>query len=177
MKIKEVTTVDIANMRSSEGLVLQGCGGDLREWVDGINKLLIDADIIKSNQKLDNILSFKYNDLTCIVFLFEGIELDMSKLAIWRLTTRETFGSMWLSDFIDNYLGKVTKKPDCPLIGADGNIFNLIGIASETLKKHGQNSQATAMRKRVLSSNSYDEALCIIGEYVNFVSIDDADDE
>ena len=177
MKIKEVTTADIANMRSSEGLVLQGCGGDLREWVDGINKLLLDADIIKSNQKLDNILSFKYNNLTCIVFLFGDIELDMSKLAIWRLATRENFGSMWLSDFIDNYLGKITEKPDCPLIGADGNIFNLIGIASKTLKKHGQNSQATAMQKRVLSSNSYDEALCIIREYVNFVSIDDVDDE
>ncbi len=177
MKIKEVTTADIANMRSSEGLVLQGCGGDLREWVDGINKLLLDADIIKSGQKLDNVVSFKYNDLTCLVFPFDGIELDMSKMAIWRLATRETFGSMWLSDFIDNYLGKITEKPDCPLIGADGNIFNLIGIASKTLKKHGQNSQATAMRKRVLSSNSYDEALCIIGEYVNFVSIDDVDDE
>ena len=159
------------------GFLLQGCGGDLREWVDGINKLLLDADIIKSGQKLDNVVSFKYNDLTCLVFPFDGIELDMSKMAIWRLATRETFGSMWLSDFIDNYLGKITEKPDCPLIGADGNIFNLIGIASKTLKKHGQNSQATAMRKRVLSSNSYDEALCIIGEYVNFVSIDDVDDE
>lgn len=177
MDIKEVTTVDIANMRNSEGLVLQGCGGNLHEWADGINKLLLDADIIKSSQKLDNVVSFKYNDLTCLVFLFDGIELDMSKMAIWRLATKETFGSMWLSDFIDNYLGKVSEKPYCPLIGADGNIFNLIGIASRTLKKHGQNSQATAMQKRVLSSNSYDEALGIIGEYVNIVSVEDIDDE
>lgn len=177
MNVKEVTTVDIAKMRNSEGLVLQGCGGNLHEWIDGINKLLLDADIIKSGQKLDNVVSFKYNDLTCLVFPFDGIELDMSKMAIWRLATRETFGSMWLSDFIDNYLGKASEKPDCPLIGADGNIFNLIGIASRTLKKHGQSSQAAAMQKRVLSSNSYNEALCIIGEYVNIVSVDDVDDE
>lgn len=84
---------------------------------------------------------------------------------------------MWLSDFIDNYLGRISDKPDCPLIGADGNIFNLVGIASKTLKKHGQSSQASAMQKRVLSSGSYDEALCIIGEYVNIVSVDDTDDE
>ena len=54
---------------------------------------------------------------------------------------------------------------------------NLVGIASKTLKKHGQSSQASAMQKRVLSSGSYDEALCIIGEYVNIVSVDDTDDE
>ena len=177
MSIKEVTTIDIANMRNSEGLVFQGCGGDLNEWVDGINGLLLDAKILKTESRLDNVLSFKYNDLTCLVFLFDGVELEMSKLAVWRLATRADLGSMWLSDFIDNYLGKVSEKPDCPLIGADGNIFNLISIASRTLKRHGQVSQAIAMQKRVLSSNSYDEALCIIGEYVNIVSVDDMDDE
>ena len=25
-------------------------------------------------------------------------------------------------------------KPDCPLIGQDGNVFNIVGIASRTLK-------------------------------------------
>ncbi len=28
------------------------------------------------------------------------------------------------------------RKPDCPLIGQDGNVFNLIGIASRTLKEY-----------------------------------------
>ena len=31
-----------------------------------------------------------------------------------------------------------SKKPDCPLIGADGNIFNLIGIASRTLRRNAE---------------------------------------
>lgn len=177
MNIKELTTVEVSKMRDSEGLVLQGCGGDLQEWVVGINKLLVDKGIVKSGKELSNIASFKYNDLTCLVFLLDNAELDMSKLAMWRLATRDIFGSMWLSDFIDNYLGRISDKPDCPLIGTDGNIFNLVGIASKTLKKHGQSSQASAMQKRVLSSGSYDEALCIIGEYVNIVSVDDTDDE
>ena len=31
----------------------------------------------------------------------------------------------------------MSKKPKCPLIGQDGNVFNLIGIASKTLKRNG----------------------------------------
>lgn len=52
---------------------------------------------------------------------------------------------MWLSYYVDNRLGgfepeqsKEEKlKPDCALIGQDGNIFNLMGIASRTLKQNG----------------------------------------
>lgn len=58
------------------------------------------------------------------------------------------------------------KKPKAKLIGADGNVFNLIGIASRSLKIAGQNDKVTEMSKRVMSSGSYDEALSIIMEYV-----------
>ena len=58
-------------------------------------------------------------------------------------------------------------KPDCELIGKNGNIFNLAGIAGRTLRRHGQPEQAKEMTDRVFASGSYDEALCIIGEYVN----------
>ena len=36
MNIKKLTTAEVSKMRDSEGLVLQGCGGDLQEWVVGI---------------------------------------------------------------------------------------------------------------------------------------------
>lgn len=68
-------------------------------------------------------------------------------------------------------------KPDCPLIGADGNIFNLLGIALRTLKHNGMSADAKEMVQRVTSSGSYDEALCIIGEYVNITGSDDQDDD
>ena len=58
-------------------------------------------------------------------------------------------------------------KPDCKLIGEDGNIFNLMARASRTLRENGLSEEATEMRERITSSGSYDEALCIIGEYVN----------
>jgi len=71
-----------------------------------------------------------------------------------------------------------SQKPDCPLLGADGNVFNLIGIASRTLRKNGLHDQVTEMRERAMSSGSYDEALGIITDYVNPVFIhDDMDEE
>ena len=62
------------------------------------------------------------------------------------------------------------EKPDCALIGENGNIFNLAGIAAGTLREHGMKEQAEEMKERVCSSHSYGEALCIIGEYVNITS-------
>lgn len=58
-------------------------------------------------------------------------------------------------------------KPDCKLIGEDGNIFNLMAGAIKTLRENGLSEEAKEMRERITSSGSYDEALCIIGEYVN----------
>lgn len=67
-------------------------------------------------------------------------------------------------------------KPDCPLIGQDGNIFNLMGIAARTLKNNDMREEAAEMQKRVMNSSSYDEASCILGDYVNIVSVNDGND-
>ena len=58
-------------------------------------------------------------------------------------------------------------KPYCKLIGEDGNIFNLMARAARTLRENDLSEEAKEMRERITSSGSYDEALCIIGEYVN----------
>ncbi|MGO1368524.1 hypothetical protein [Senegalia sp. (in: firmicutes)] len=57
-------------------------------------------------------------------------------------------------------------KPKCKLIGEDGNIFNLMGIAYKTLKEADLKENADEMIKRVTSSKSYLEALATISEYV-----------
>ena len=73
----------------------------------------------------------------------------------------------------------MSKKPKCPLIGQDGNIFNLMGIASKTLKRNGMYDEAKEMGSRISPSGSYYEALIVIVEYVEITSIDDeqTDDE
>lgn len=118
--------------------------------------------------------------MTCLLFPFEGVELDVGKLAVWRMKTHGQFYGTWLSDYVPNRLGGfidesqyATDKPDCALIGQDGNIFNLVGIASHTLKRYGLADQAKEMSSRVMSSGSYNEALAIIGEYVNITDEED----
>jgi hypothetical protein len=69
------------------------------------------------------------------------------------------------------------EKPKCPLIGQNGNIFNLMGIASKTLKRNGMSNDAKEMCSRITSSSSYYEALNVIGEYVEITSIDDEQTE
>ncbi|SNV67271.1 hypothetical protein [Clostridium cochlearium] len=58
-------------------------------------------------------------------------------------------------------------KPKCKLIGEDGNIFNLMGIAGRALKEAGQKKEADEMVDRITTTaKSYSEALAIISEYV-----------
>ena len=99
-----------------------------------------------------------------------------------RLSTYGNFAGTWLSDYVPNRLGGFVHedpaelaqgapaqrvKPDCELIGKDGNIFNLMGIASRTLRQNGMEAEAREMTDRITKSGSYHEALGIIGEYVN----------
>lgn len=180
MIITKITTDAIRQMNKKEGLVLIGCGGDLQEWVDGINEMLTKDGILLNNSKFTECQSFTHNNMTCLLFPFENVELDIGKFAIWRLKTYNSFGGTWLSDFIPNQLGGYVEKkhkPDCPLIGKDGNIFNLIGIASKTLRDNGLAEQAVEMRDKVKASGSYEEALYVIGEYVNITSEDEMNED
>lgn len=186
MSMKQVTTEELRRMKGYEGLVLQGCDGDLKEWQQSINDIFTDEGLLLDSTKFENIYVFQYNGVTNLIFPFdETVKLNIAKLAIWRLQYHEKFGGMWLSDYVENRLGGFVSekqqeqerpKPDCPLIGQDGNIFNLMGIASRTLRKNGLSEQATQMCSRIQeTAGSYYEALNIIGEYVNITSVEESE--
>ncbi len=105
MSIKHITTDDLRRMKSSEGLIIQGCGGDLQEWVDGINEMLAGEGILRDGSKFTDCSSFEHDGLTCLLFPFEGVNVDIGRLAIWRLKTHDAFGGTWLSDYVPNRLG------------------------------------------------------------------------
>ena len=73
--------------------------------------------------------------------------------------------------------GQRRVKPDCPLIGQNGNIFVLMGVASQTLRENGLGDEAKEMCERIRNSDSYYKALGIIGEYVNITSVDKQENE
>ena len=173
-------------MNGKEGLILQGCGGEIKEWMDGINKMLTDKGILLDNTKFENVSVFKSDGVTCILYPLADVHLDIGKLAMWRLQSYTAFAGMWLSDYVENKLGgfitdeqiKAEKlKPDCALIGCDGNVFALLGMASRTLKQNGMAYEAKEMCSRVTSFGSYCEALNIIGEYVNITDGSEQSDD
>ena len=175
MSIRTITIDQLRRMEDQEGLVLQGCGGSAREWLDGINRMLTANGCLKNGTVFTDVHVFQKDGSTCLLFPFsDDVKLDVGKLAIWRLRSHDRFGGTWLSDYVENELGGYIQeqpkqsKPDCPLIGADGNIFNLIGLASRTLRENQMAEQAVEMRTRVEQSHSYHAAVSIIGEYVNF---------
>lgn len=182
--INVIGTDTLRHMEGKEGLVLQGCGGSIAEWITGINDTFQKEGILLDNTKFRNVSTFEHNDMTNILFPIEKeTHLDLGKLALWKLSTHELFGGTWMSDYVDNQLGGFIddslvekQKPDCPLIGQDGNIFNLMGIASRTLKDNGLFDDAKKMCNEVMQSGSYEQALGVIGEYVNITSIYDDED-
>lgn len=169
--IREKTTEDLRHMTDEEGLILQGCGGDLQEWVDGINDLLTQEGILLNGTKFEHAATFQHDGLTNLLFSFEGVQLNVGNLAMWRIQTHSQFGGTWLSDYVPNRLGGFIQeqkpvKPKMELLGRDGNIFSIMGTASQLLQMAGMHDQNKEMIDRVTSCRDYDQALHIISEYV-----------
>lgn len=53
-----------------------------------------------------------------------------------------------------------------------------MGIASRTLKRNGMQEEAKEMCDKITSgAKNYDEALCIIGEYVDITSQEEVEED
>lgn len=114
----------------------------------------------------------KYNkrvELNNVIYdLYHGTSLEDEK------AIDNVFGDR-MGHSIDEH---TVEKPKCALIGEDGNIFNLMGIASRTLKRNDMRELAEEMCNRITSeAKSYDEALCIIDEYVEITSREEMEEE
>lgn len=103
--ITKITVEELKQMRGQEGLILQGCGGEVREWLDGINDLLTKAGILLEGSRFERCMVFEHEGLTNILFPFGEEKLSMGKLAMWRLGSHQVFGGTWLSDYLDNRFG------------------------------------------------------------------------
>lgn len=108
------------------------------------------------------------------------VELKDIKQVDKIIMPRFEINGRWFDDVVDNNVrreGRNSIKPKCALIGKNGNIFNLMGIASRTLEENNMREKAKEMRERITSSNSYDEALFIIQEYVEVTDEEGLDEE
>ncbi len=178
MSISRITIADLRRMEDQEGLILQGCGGPLQQWVDGVNQMLTENGCLLEGTTFRKVSSFERNGCTCLLFHFtDDVKLDVGKLAAWRLQSYDVFGGTWLSDYVPNRLGGFARdqpepkqervKPVCALDKTAGNVRDLVGLASKTLREHGMEEEANQMCYRIHHCHNYDSALSIIGDYVN----------
>ena len=103
--MRDITIDELRRMNDREGLILQGCGGDPQEWINGINEMLTDAGILRDGSRFSEVSRFEHDGLTNLLFHMDDVKLDGGKLAMWRLQTHEEFGGTWLSDYVPNRLG------------------------------------------------------------------------
>jgi hypothetical protein len=95
-----------------------------------------------------------------------GIEVDCEPENLWPPKP--------VSEIPKIMRGRVAiSKPFCKLVGEDGNVFNLIAIVRQTLKKHHLYQQLQDFDKDLhaiqRSGGSYDEVLNLFMEYVEVV--------
>ena len=106
MSISNIKLESLRYMKGKQGLILRGCGGEISEWIDGINQELTKENILLEGTKFKDVSVFEHKKQTCILYPFnEDIKINLGKLSIWRLRTHGKFGGAWLTDFVDQQLG------------------------------------------------------------------------
>ena len=63
--------------------------------------------------------------------------------------------------------GATAPKPQCRLIGTDGNVFSIIGTVKRALERAGQRERASEFVTKAMQAKSYDEVLALCFEYVD----------
>jgi len=115
--IQHISLGELRGMTKQEGLILQGCGGDPQEWLDGINDMFTEEGILRGGGQFRTASVFEHDGCINILFPMDDVDLDVGKLAMWRLQSHGTFGGTWLSDYLPNRLG----------IGVDGDLSAMGG--------------------------------------------------
>ena len=77
MSIQTITIEELRRMEGKEGIILQGCGGPAQEWLDGINDLFTKEGLLKDGSKFTDCAVFDNAGVTCILYRFEGVELEL----------------------------------------------------------------------------------------------------
>lgn len=114
--------------------------------------------ITKSFEELEKILFDAWIEY---IYLYD----ETTNTWLWDNYLAES-PNLLLKSLANYFKEQEIEKPLAPIVGADGNVFNLIGICSRALKTAGYPEKALEMANRVTSSGSYEEALAIMCEYI-----------
>lgn len=112
IELRDNEYIILKSLVDSSAFTVEGAGGNLDDWMQGLNKLLAENEI----GQVDTFYTFSgklMNDMygltgknrypdnfTFLCFKLDG--LDVGKLAIFKLS----FGARWLDDIVDNNLAR-----------------------------------------------------------------------
>ena len=125
-KLMLATSDNLRRMWKDEGIIFPGCGGDLNEWIEGVNQMLTEEGILLNGSTFSLVSVFKNEESTNLLFHFtEDVQIDLGKLAFWRIATHQHWNAKWLSDYVDNYLGGFEGQEEDPDVGELDGQFDI----------------------------------------------------
>jgi hypothetical protein len=104
IKKVEFKFLDKISKRGWEGIIFLGAGGELNDWVKGINDLWnkekLGSGLIEDKMQGLYFVKTTGGRMDLVMIFKTKSKLDIGKLAMWRLA----FGdASWLSDYVVNY--------------------------------------------------------------------------
>ena len=105
MSVKTISKDELRRMEGSEGLIIQGCGGSLDEWVDGINDMLTEDGILLDGTRFHDCSTFEHDGSTCLLFPFKDDVIPRRTLpsrALKQRTEKTFTTSPWATSRSDN---------------------------------------------------------------------------
>ncbi len=79
MKVTTITIEDLQNMGKREGLVLQGCGGNPNDWINGINDIFTQEGILEKGTKFETAFRIPVWAADMPAFPFRGCKIESGK--------------------------------------------------------------------------------------------------
>ena len=109
--MRKVSIQELRHMKDKEGLVLQGCGGDLQEWENGVNDILTKQNILLDGTRFKNVMFFQHENLTNLLFPFEDVEINIGKLSMWRFRHTDSLAVHGCRTMLTTNLAVLWKVP------------------------------------------------------------------
>lgn len=129
--------------------------GNIEKRIKALKKAFQDVRIAQKEGKVKDVLCKAYRNLANESFM---MVMECDRQLEYEIEMR----SQGIHE---------SKRPKAEIIGANGNIFNLMTIAIRSLKAVGMDKEAKEMFDRITQSSSYEAALQIMEEYIEPVEV------
>ena len=90
--IRQIEKEELRKMHDREGLIFQGCGGELKEWTEGINQILEQEGILPKGKRLDDVAVFRNEGMTrpereTDIWELEKLDIPIEQNPIYKTDT------------------------------------------------------------------------------------------